>query len=381
MNKTILEKRKQIDDLDDQIAKIYAERMALVKEIGIEKAKTNAYVLDPSREKDILNRVTAGADGEIKIFTKQVFETLFETSRAYQSKFSHLASNISVKIRETLSRKREAFPDFASVACQGVKGAYSYLAAEKLFKLSDITYFKNFEGVFNAVESGLCKYGVLPIENSSVGSVNEVYDLMKKYRFYVVRSVKLQVRHCLLAKKGVRLEDIKEIISHEQALTQSTAFIKTLKDVKITVCDNTALAAQTVAESGRDDIAAISSKECAELYALAVLKSGVQDSDSNFTRFICISKSLDIFKNPHKISIMVSLPHESGSLNKLLSKFTALGLNLTKLESRPLPDTAFEFLFYFDFDADIEKEEVLNLLAELDNRSEQFTFLGSYSEV
>ncbi|HOO22396.1 MAG TPA: prephenate dehydratase domain-containing protein [Clostridia bacterium] len=373
--------RKEIDRIDDQIASLYDRRMEMVKSIGIEKAKENKNVLDTSREREILARVTKAVNPDVRVYTKMVFTTIFDTSRAYQSRFAHLSSNISEQIKEILSASRESFPSYATVACQGVQGAYSQLAAERLFSLCDITYMKTFEGVFNAVQSGLCEYGILPIENSSVGSVNSVYDLMRKYNFYIVRSLKLPIRHSLLAKKGTRIEDIKEIISHEQGINQCSGLIKRLGNVKITFCDNTAIAAKTVRESDRTDIAAISSRLCAELYDLAVLENGIQDNDSNFTRFICISKSMKIYSNANKISMIVNLPHEPGSLNKLLSKFTALGLSLSKIESIPLPNTDFEFMFYLDFEADIEREEVQNLLAELDNGSEQFIFLGSYNEV
>lgn len=373
--------RKEIDNLDDQIARLYDKRMAMVKEIGLEKAKDNKNVLDTSREKEVLSKVTKAVNPEIRVFTKMLYTTIFDTSKAYQSKFAHLSSNIGEKIQKVLSEKRESFPEYATVACQGVQGAYSQLAAERLFTLSDITYLKTFEGVFNAVQSGLCEYGILPIENSSVGSVNAVYELMKKYNFYIVKSIKMPIRHSLLAKKGVKIENIKEIVSHEQGINQCSELIKKLGNVTITYCDNTAIAAKIVQESDRNDIAAISSRQCAELYGLSILENGVQDNDSNFTRFICISKTLKIFRNANKISMMVSLAHETGSLNKLLSKFTALGLSLTKIESIPLPSTDFEFMFYFDFEADIEREEVQNLLVELDNRSEKFNFLGSYNEV
>ncbi|HKL74057.1 MAG TPA: prephenate dehydratase domain-containing protein [Clostridia bacterium] len=377
----IEELRKEIDNLDDEIACLYDKRMEIVKEIGMEKALDNKNVLDTSREKEVINRVTKQVKPEIKVFTKMLYTTIFDTSKAYQSRFAHLSSNIGEQIQKVLAEKRESFPEYATVACQGVQGAYSQMAAERLFVLSDITYLKNFEGVFNAVQKGLCSFGILPIENSSVGSVNAVYELMKKYNFHIVKSIKLPIRHSLLAKKGVKISDIKEIVSHEQGIEQCNQYIQKLGNVKVTYLDNTALAAKFVQESNRNDIAAISSKQCADLYGLAVLDNGIQDNDSNFTRFICISKQLKIFRNANKISMMVNLAHEPGSLNKLLSKFTSLGLSLTKIESIPLPNTDFEFMFYFDFEADIEREEVQNLLAELDNRSEKFIFLGSYNEV
>lgn len=379
---SISDRRNQIDQIDDKIAALYNERMRIIKAIAVEKEETGAPLWDGRREREILGRVTKEVDTDIRVLTKQVFGTLFDTSRAYQTRFVHLNSNIAEQIKRVLLNEGELkFPDSATVACQGVQGAYSSLAAERLFALPDITYVRDFEGVFTAVEKGLCEYGILPIENSTAGSVNAVYDLMKKHRFFIVKGIKLGVRHCLLAPKGAKLSELKEIYSHEQAISQCGEFIKTLKGVNVNVVENTAIAAEKVASSGSNDVAAIAGKQCAELYGLCVLENEIQDSENNYTRFICISKNLKICEGAEKISLIVNLPHEAGSLNKLLSKFTTLGLNLTKLESRPMKKSGFEFLFYFDFEANIKETEVLNLLAELDNSTEQFTFLGAYAEI
>lgn len=374
------ELRTKIDAIDDRMAALYDQRMRLIKEVGEEKAKTNHYVQDLTRENAIIRRVTKEVDTDVRVYCKQVFETLFETSRAYQSRFVRIPSGIAEEIRSNLESGLKTFPDYASVACQGVEGAYSMIATTRLFPLSDITYFKTFEGVFHAVEKGLCQYGMLPIENSSVGSVNDVYDLMKEQKFFIVRSIKLHVQHHLLAKKGVKLNEIKEVFSHEQAINQCKKWLgKT--DIKVTVVPNTAVAAKMVAESERTDVACISSRECASLYGLNVLAANMQDNDNNYTRFILISKKMEIFKKANRVSIMVNLPHTPGSLNRMLNKFSTLGFNLTKLESRPLPNSAFEFMFYFDFEADIENPEVVNLFAELENGEGQLVFLGSYYEV
>ena len=376
------ELRKKIDEIDDKIAALYLERQNTVREIGEEKARTHTAVADPAREKKIIARVTKQANDEQKIYLKRVFETMIETSRAYQRRLVAPVTPLSDDLRRVLMEGKKYFPVSSTVACQGVEGSYSSIAADKLFEIADITFFRNFEGVFQAVEKGLCDYGVLPIENSAVGSVNAVYDLMKKHRFYIVRSIKLKVSHHLLAKKGVSLSDIKEIYSHEQAIAQCAAYLQKLpSSVKVTACPNTAVAAETVASSDRKDIACISSRGCAELYDLGILDSNIQDNDSNYTRFICISKKLEIFAPADRISVMMTLPHESGSLNRVLNKFSTLGLNLTKLESRPLPGTDFEFMFYFDFEGQIENSDTLSLIAELDQGTEQFVFLGCYHEV
>ena len=373
--------REKIDGIDDKIAELYNERMKLVKEVSEAKKQSGKAVNDPEREKNIILRVTDKVDENNQIYLKRVFETIFETSKAYQTVNAEYHAEIGDRINDALKKGDLEFPQKAKVACQGVVGAYSGIAAEKMFELADITYFKNFDGVFQAVEKGFCKYGVLPIENSSAGSVNQVYDLMKKHKFYIVKSVRLSVSHNLVVNKDAKLSDIKEIISHEQAITQCKRYLEKMLGVKVTAVANTAVAAKTVMESGRKDLAAISSRECAELYGLKLLETNIQDSDNNYTRFILIAKDMEFYKGAEKISIMTTLPQNApGSLNKLLSKFSNLGINLTKLESRPIVGSSFEFTFYFDFECDIKNKGVQNLLIELDNSTEQFTFLGAYKE-
>lgn len=373
--------RAGIDQIDDQIVALYAQRMNFAKQIAAAKKTDGTAISNSLREKSILSRVVNRVDEDIKLYTKQVFNTLFETSKAYQNSLIEIPSNLKDNIKKVLESGAKSFPLQATVACQGIEGAYSSIAAEKAFAISDLVYFKDFEGVFSAVNKGLCEFGVLPIDNSLVGSVNAVYDLMRKNRFYIVRSVKLKINHCLMAKKGTKLSDVKEIFSHEQAIAQSSELIKSLGGVTVTMCPNTAVAAKMVAQSQRSDIACISSLECASIYNLSILESNVQNKANNYTRFIIIAKQMQIYEDSDKISIMVNLPNEVGSLNKLLNKFYTLSLNLTKLESRPILDTTFEYSFYFDFDAKIEKTEVQNLLSELDNTTQQFVFLGCYKEI
>ena len=373
--------REKIDSIDDQMATLFSQRMELVKEVTNIKKQSGKAVSDPERERKILLRVSEKVEEGEKVYLKRMFETIFETSKAYQTLNVSRPSQITTKIRETLEKGVLPFPVKAKIACQGVAGAYSGIAADRLFELADITYFKNFEGVFQAVEKGFCKYGVLPIENSSAGSVNQVYDLMKQHRFYIVRGIKLSITHNLVADKNADLSKITEIISHEQAIMQCKNYLEKFKNVKITTYPNTALAAKAVAESGRDDIAAICSRESADLYGLKLIDTNVQDNAFNYTRFILIAKDMEFYKGANKISIMTTLPQNTpGSLNKLLSKFANIGINLTKLESRPIPGSPFEFMFYFDFNCDINEQGVQNLISELDDSTEQFVFLGAYEE-
>lgn len=377
----IQELRKQINEIDAELVKNFDARMKVALEIAKYKKENNLPVFDPARERDVLNKQVAAVDEDMAMYVKLLYNTLFDLSRSYQQRYMTQKSGITNHIARAIEETPKVFPKKAVVACQGVEGAYSQQACDKLFALPNIMYFRRFEGVFQAIDSGLCEYGVLPVENSSYGSVTEVHDLMRKYRFSIVRSVRLKIDHRLLAKPGVKLEEIREVVSHEQAIGQCSEFLKTLKGVKVTVCENTAMAAQMVSQSDRKDIAAISAPVCAALYGLSILKTDISNSDSNFTRFICISKRLEIYPGANKMSLMLNVQHKPGALYSMIAKFSALGLNLTKLESRPLAGTDFEFMFYFDLDASVYDEAALQLLSELDEGPETFNYLGSYSEI
>ncbi|MCI8758923.1 MAG: bifunctional chorismate mutase/prephenate dehydratase [Oscillospiraceae bacterium] len=371
--------REQLDQIDDQLAALFKRRMETVKQVADYKKEHNTPVLAAGRERDILYRVTGLCGEELQEYTKILYSTLLELSRDYQE--NRLSTGDSPLCRQIMAAAEACgeFPSRAVVACQGVEGAYSQLACDKMFSLPQIMYCNRFDGVFRAVETGMCRYGILPIENSSAGSVTEVYDLMEKYNCKIVRSLKLKIEHCLLARPGVKQADIKEVVAHEQALNQCGDFLKS-SGVKVTVFDNNAKAAQYVAESGRNDLAAIASAACADLYGLAVLSDRVSNSDHNYTRFICISKSLEIYEGASKITFVASASHRPGSLYSLIAKFATRGINISKLESRPIPGKDFEFRFYFDVDASVSSHDVQTVLSQLEKEG-FFTFLGAYSEV
>ncbi|MEE0772659.1 MAG: prephenate dehydratase domain-containing protein [Anaerovoracaceae bacterium] len=373
--------RKDIDDIDSELTALFKKRMEKSLEVARFKRENNLPVFSDSREKEILHKVSQQIGEPFDGYARLLFNTIFDASRSCQNNFLARRSDLADRIEKALEETPKIFPNKAVVACQGVQGSHSQAACEKLFEVPSIMYFNSFEGVFNAVEKGLCQYGILPIENSSYGSVGTVYDLMQNYNFHIVRSIRLRISQNLMAKAGTKMSDIREIVSHEQAIGQCGEFLKSLKDVKITVCENTAMAAKMVAESDRNDIAAISSKECVDLYGLEILKTHIQVSDNNYTRFICISKKMEIYPGANRISLILSLPHVPRSLYHTIAKFAALGVNLTKLESRPIPGSDFEFMFYFDLDASIYSPELINLLSELENQPESFVFLGCYNEV
>lgn len=373
--------RNRINGIDGQIVKLFVERMQTSAKIGESKAENNLPVLDKKRENEVLQRAMETAGEEFELYVNTLYQTLFEVSRSYQAGILTKETPLSQEILTNIKEPKMEFPRKAVVACAGVEGSYAERACGKLFAMPNTMFFNSFESVFNAVEMGLCQYGILPIENSSAGSVTEVYDLMVRHKFYIVKGLKLHINHALVTKKGTKLSDIKEIISHEQALQQCSEFLKSLPNVKITVFENTATAAKYVAECDRSDIAALSSAECAKLYGLDILQEDVQNNQNNYTRFICIAKSMEIYAGANKISLMLSVEHRPGSLHEMIGKVACHGLNLSKLESRPIPGKDFEFRFYFDIDGSVFSSPVLTLLKDMELSAEKLSFLGCYSEI
>ena len=373
--------RTEIDSIDKELVSLFTRRMTVSGQIADYKRENGLPIFVPSRERAILREVAEMAGPEMGNYAQVLYSLIFELSRSYQSKLNNTEAELHQTISAAIENTPKLFPQNPMVACQGVEGAYAQIACEKMIKNPFIMYFKNFEGVFTAIEKGLCQYGILPLENSTAGSVKKVYDLMINHNFSIVRTFRLKVDHNLLVNRGTKLEDIREIYSHEQAIGQCTAFLEKMPNAKVIAVENTAVAAQMVAQSHRNDVAAISSRSCAELYNLDTLCSSIQDRGNNRTRFICISKNLEIYPGADKTSIMMVLPHKPGALYKVLARMYVLGINVTKLESRPIPDRDFEFMFYFDLDTSIYSEEYVQLMCELDDLCEEFKYLGSYNEV
>ena len=375
------ELRTKIDEIDSEIVRLFTERMNISGQVAEYKKENNQPIYVPAREREILKDVAEKAGPEMANYTRVLYSMIFELSRSYQQKQNDEHTPLYKKITESIENTPKLFPQAPMVACQGVEGAYAQIACEKIFKSPFIMYFKNFDAVFNAIDKGLCQYGILPIENSTAGSVKKVYDLMINHNFSIVRTFRLKVDHNLLVNPGTKLEDIKEIYSHEQAINQCSEYLRNFPNATIIPVENTAVAAEMVSKSGRKDVAAISSRSCEELYGLECLATSIQDEKNNHTRFICISKNLEIYPGADRTSIMMILNHKPGALYKVLARMYVLGINVVKLESRPLPDREFEFMFYFDLETSIYSEEFVQLMCELDDMCEEFKYLGSYSEV
>ena len=247
------EYRNQIDAVDEQLVQLFVERMNLSAKIADYKKEHNLPIYVPGREREKLQNVAELAGTEMDNYTRVLYSMLFELSRSYQSKRNISTTELYDKIVYSIENTPKLFPQSAMVACQGVEGAYAQIACEKMFKSPLIMYFKNFEGIFNAIDQGLCQYGILPLENSTAGSVKKVYDLMIHHNFSIIRTFRLKIDHNLLVNPGTKLGDVKEIYSHEQAISQCSEYLNQLQGVKIIPVENTAVAAKAVAESGRTE--------------------------------------------------------------------------------------------------------------------------------
>ena len=373
--------RSEIDGIDEELVRLIKRRLEIVEDVAASKKERGAPVTDPARERDILSRVTGEVGPELENGVRLIFSTMFGVSRARQRAVLHPNSKLIADI-EAARRDTPKFPTRAVVACSGTEGSYAQIATSLIFPTPTILFFNSFEKVFESVEKGLCPYGVLPIENSAAGSVAAVYDLMVKHHFHVVKALRLKVDHVLLGVPGAKLSDVRTVASHPHALAQCGGFLKAHSEMKAVPETNTAVAAKNLSASGDATRAVIASRACAELYGLEVLAEGIADASFNYTRFICISKNLEILPDARKIGIMLSLPHRPGALNGIIAKFAAIDVNLTKLESRPIPGMDFEFRFTFEFEAQPSDPQVLKLLAEIaaDPEIEHFAFLGAYPE-
>lgn len=372
--------REKIDAVDDQLLDLFLERMHLSEEVAAYKNEHHLPILNKERERAILAKVTEKS-GEKERYAYHLFSTLFELARSRQAELIDAPTKVGAQIKAALADINAVFPQTGLVACQGVEGANSQVACDRLLPRGNIVYVKTFQAVVSAVESGLCKFGVLPIENSSNGSVRAVYELLQDHNLTIVRSTRLCIRHELLALPGVKMSDITEIYSHEQAIGQCSKFLNGLNGVRVIPCDNTAMAAKMVAERGDRHAAAISSHPCAALYGLETVNDEIQDSDNNYTRFICVTKDPVIYAGANRISLIIACDNKPGALYEILSKLAALGINMTKLESCPVTGRNFEFIFFLELEASVQEPGVLAMLEELERSCAGFHFLGNYAEI
>lgn len=374
--KDLSEIRVEIDKIDSELIELFKKRMDCAKAVGLYKKENNIPVLNQNRENEILDSVEEKG-GEYGSHARLLFSNIMELSRALQHNIVGSGKQLRADILNASSKMQT---ENVKVGYQGIKGANGHEATLKLFPYGEAVNYKTFADVFEAVDKGEIAYGVLPVENSTAGSVSAVYDLILKHRFYIVKTLDLPIDYCLAGLMQSELSDIEKVWSHSQSLSQCANYIAK-HNFASTPFENTAVAAREAASEKRLNVAAICSYKAAEEYGLKILDNHLQDDKGNTTRFIVISKTLCIPENANKISLCFSLPHVTGSLYGLLCRFNSLGLNLTKIESRPRKGKDFEYLFYLDFSGSVHSYNVIDLISQLSEEMPEFSFLGNYCEL
>lgn len=366
--------RQQIDEIDHELLRLFSERMNVVKQVANYKQQHQLPIFHPGREQEIIADKMKQAPEEIKEYVKSFFVNLMETSKCYQ--LGVIDQKRSVEFVEgTVQGTAQT-----KVLCQGSLGAYQHIAAKQLFPASEILFCKSFGDVFEQVQNGQADYGLVPLENSTGGTVSDVYDLLSQYDLPINLMYKLKIEHCLAAKQKLALEDITDVYSHYQSFRQCSELFKQYPAMETHEYPNNAFAAKLVAES-EGNIAAICSEECARLHHLEILKTNVQNSADNYTRFIVLSKTMLTNDDCNEMSICVRIPNQAGELNKLLTKFSLYSINMTKIESRPIGDKDFSVLFYISFQGNSKERKVLELIHDLQYNYDFFKLLGTYPAI
>ena len=372
----LLELREQIDVIDRQIVELYEQRMDISRQVAEYKISTGKKVLDKQREAEKLVKVRALAHNEFNSCgIGELFEQIIAMSRKLQYQ---LLTEKGSQGKLPFIGVDELETDKARVVFQGAEGAYSQAAMIQYFgNMVNSFHVDSFRDAMNAIEEGSADFAVLPIENSTAGIVNEIYDLLQEYENYIVGEQIIKIEHCLLGVPGGSLEEVRTVYSHPQSLMQSAKYLEQ-HDWKQISMQNNAFAARKVAEDGDRSQAAIAGEHAAQVYGLQVLQRQVNHSGTNSTRFIIVTNQKIFRKDAEKVSICFEVPHESGSLYHMLSHFIYNHLNMTKIESRPIEDRNWEYRFFIDFEGNLADSAVKNALRGLREEARNMKILGNY---
>ena len=370
--------RSDIDLIDRQITDLFTRRMAVTKQVGEYKLAHGMKVLDRTREGQVLAQKAAQVDPSLRTDITALYETIMNLSRRQQRRLMTEEDPWFDALRADMAAARAPL-SAPRVLYQGEEGAYAEQATVDFFGENCARrHLPSWEDIFLALRSGEADYGVLPIENTSTGAINQVYDLLSKYGAYIVGEQTVRVSHCLLAPPGATPDTVRTVFSHEQGLLQCEEYLKDHPHWARRTVANTAAAAKLVAENADVTCAAIGSARCAGLYGLNVLAEGINFSASNNTRFVVVAPVMELREGRDKISALFTLSHESGTLYRILTVFAAAGLNMVKLESRPIPDRPFEYRFFVDFTGDLTAPGMEEVVRELSQSAESFRILGNY---
>ncbi|MCD8145682.1 MAG: chorismate mutase [Clostridiales bacterium] len=379
------ELRGKIDEIDRQIVALYEERMDCCRQVGLYKLRTQMPILDSGRETEVLRSKTdLVSDPEMKPYVIALFEQIMAQSRMIQTKLINAWSPAKERAYGEYQEALNSggwFPESDRVIYQGQPGAYGEEATIQFFgEDCDRTPARSFEGVFVAIREGLGGYGVLPIENSSTGSINDVYDLLGKYGCSIVGETVVRVEHCLMGVPGSSLGSITDVYSHEQGFSQCREFLNTFPQWNQNIEANTAASAKMVAKLNDPSRAAIASRRAAKLYGLDILAEKINYNSNNYTRFVVVAEKPRVTRKSDKISVIFTVPHTEGSLHRILSVFAANGLNLLKLESRPIPAKSWEYNFFADFAGNLCNEGMDAVIHQLIDETLSFHILGNYEK-
>ena len=370
--------RQDIDAIDRELVELFRRRMGVTAQVGEYKRERGIPVLDQERERQLLQSKGELAGEALRPAAVTLFQTIMALSRRQQRDgMGQGMDNPGVRRwQEAQAAQRRPIPS-PRVVYQGVPGAYSEQAALDFFGLdTDTAGLEQFEDCFLALREGRADYAVLPIENSSTGAIRQIYDLLTQYECYMVGETTVKVEHCLMALPGAALDTITHVYSHEQGLFQCERYLNAHPDWKQVPQADTAGSARMVAGSGDLTHAAICSARAAELYGLKILAKGINHNTRNTTRFVVVSPRLELRSGADKISTLFVLPHEAGSLHEVLTVFNLHGLNMVKLESRPLPERSWEYMFFLEFTGQPESPAVADALHELAQTTSEFRVLG-----
>ena len=367
--------RKEIDAIDTLFAELFEKRMKLARAIGEEKLKQNLPIEDKAREQQIMNaRCSLINSAELRPGFERVRGEMIKVSKSYQRSLVDRQEGYATEFASKMLQV-DILPS-GKVGYSGIEGSYAHEAVCQIFPDSDSEGFNGFEEVLRHLGKDI-EYGVLPIENSSTGGIAEVYDLLRKYGAYIVGEHTAYIDHCLLGIKGGSVRQVKKVLSHQEGIMQCRDYVAMHKLQSETMV-NTAVAAKYVSDKNDVELAAIGSAKNAELYGLEILEKGINFNKNNYTRFIVVAPRPEYQKGADKISIYLSLPHVSGSLASLLDIFADEGLNLVKIESRPIYKKNWEYYFYIDIKADITDANTLHALDLAAEHSDYMEILGGY---
>ena len=359
--------RQAIDAIDTQIMQLFEQRMEQVKRVAEYKREQKLPIFQKAREQEVINRNTNKVvQKELVPYATVFLQHLMDVSKKYQQ--DHIGCNDLALSSSSMV-----------VGFQGVAGSFSEQALCQYFgEAYTRKAFKSFEEVFEALKYNYIQYGVLPIENSTTGSITQIYDLLKNYGYAIVGEVNLKIEQHLLALEGANLSSITRVYSHPQGLAQCSEYLKTLGACEQVAYHNTAMSAQHVKNCGDPTQAAIGSQYAAELYGLNILMQNIANAKENITRFVIVGKQVENSSLADKLTIVFKLSNQPGCLNKILGQFAAVGINLSKIESRPVGDGSFSYFFYVDLEGNSEDEKVKCVLEQVRNHTEAFQYLGCY---